>query len=170
MKILKILAIVVAMAVAVTGCATVGPGGGPLTSDQKIANCAGMILGGAVIAKLLGKAPGTGAAVGAAGCAVWLAFNNKRDKERIDAARLSALEAGTTRQDNWRGDDGKMRTVKVSAGTKTPMLTAKETGVYCRQTNTEVKAEGVGADSMQGVWCRKSDGAWVPQNQILASI
>lgn len=163
-------AMVLFLSIAIAGCSTSGQRREPLTFEQKISRCALMVLGGAVLAKSLGHDARSGALLGTASCGVWLMFNNKRDKERIAEASIMAMKTGQPQRAEWRGDDGRMRAVKVSfvdsQENTAPVQSARDTGVFCRTMNVQVEAIGVGSDASQTVWCRTPDGSYLPKGQL----
>lgn len=152
------------VAAVVAGCATTG---GPLTTQQKIRNCAGMVVGGALLGNLIGKdseATAAGAALGGAACGVWLAFESAKDQQRLEDARNLALQTGQTQEDQWQGDDGQQRTVKVELGAESGLLAS---GVVCRPVMTTVGARG-GSASHSEEWCRLPDGTYQPRSAVTA--
>lgn len=152
------------VAAVVAGCATTG---GPLTTQQKIRNCAGMLVGGALLGNLIGKdseATAAGAALGGAACGVWLAFESARDQQRLEDARNMALQTGQTQEDQWQGDDGQQRAVKVELGAESELLAS---GVVCRPVMTTVGARG-GSASHSEEWCRLPDGSYQPRSAVMA--
>lgn len=152
------------VAAVVAGCATTG---GPLTTQQKIRNCAGMVVGGALLGNLIGKdseATAAGAALGGAACGVWLAFESAKDQQRLEDARNLALQTGQTQEDQWQGDDGQQRTVKVELGAESGLLAS---GVVCRPVMTTVGARG-GSASHSEEWCRLPDGTYQPRSALTA--
>jgi len=161
----RIVAIVAAASLAVSACATTGSGE-PLTVEQKIARCAGMVLVGALVGTLAGgddrRNAAIGAGLGGAACAVWLAFENQRDRERIAQMQLAAASTGQTQAQRWigEGQDTRQRDVTVAASTQTEMvLPGAQERRICRTLNTTASVDGR-SDSMSEVWCRGSDGNW----------
>lgn len=161
----RILLCTIAGVFLLAGCATTG--NRPLTANQKIASCVGMVVGGALLGNLIGKdsnATIKGAAVGGATCAVWLAFNNAADKRRMEEARQRALISGEMQEDHWQNDSGESRMVKVELGSE---AATQMPGVICRPVRTVVGAGGQTA-SMDEEWCRLPDGSYHPRSEVMA--
>ena len=181
-----------AMAVTLTlgGCATTGSNA-PLTTEQKIAGCIATVAAGALLGAVIGNNTGSGdagsgaawgAAAGGAACAVWLAFENEKDKRRLAEAQLAAINSNTTYTDSWTGDDGRARTVTVvpssetayvpAPSTKAPEATemaAAPTPRICRSVATTATVAGQ-SQQIDEIWCRDESGnfakstmAMVPQ-------
>lgn len=166
-----ISAVALSLMVIATGCATTGGARDrPLTTGQKIGGCVAQMAILEVIGQAAGAKKGTGAAVGAATCAAWLFFENKKDKQRIAEAEQKALETGQPQTVQWRGDDNKMRNVQVSFNDPVSS-TNQSSGNYCRTMNTQVSVEGQ-TGSNSAIMCRVqgADGSarWVPQGQVAA--
>lgn len=153
------------VAAVLAACATTGSG--PLTTQQKIRNCAGMVFGGALLGNLIGKdseATAAGAAVGGAACGVWLAFESAKDQQRLEEARNLALQTGQAQEDSWQGEDGGQRQVRVELGTETELAAS---GIVCRPVMTTVGARG-GSASHSEEWCRLPDGTYQPRSAVVA--
>lgn len=167
----RVLAFVTLLSM-LSGCATVG--GSPSqsqTTQQKIAKCAAMVLGGALLGNLIGKdskSTAAGAALGGAACGVWMAFNNAADKKRLEEAQVRALQAGQSRQESWRGEDGKSRSVQVQLGEETSVQTAASGTLMCRPVDTTVTANGSNASNSEE-WCRTPDGRYRPRSELVAA-
>lgn len=154
------------------GCATAGGGPSqPQTTQQKIAKCAAMVVGGAILGNLIGKnSEGTavGAALGGAACGVWMAFNNAADKKRLEEAQARALQTGQPLKESWQGEDGKSRSVLVQLGEESPVQTADSGTLMCRPVNTTVSANGGNASNSEE-WCRTSDGRYRPRSELMTT-
>lgn len=156
------------------GCQTTEP----LTIQQKVAGCGAMIGGGALLGAIAGNNLGDGnagqgmalgAALGGASCAIWLAFENEKDKRRLVEAQLVAASQGQTYTDSWTGDDGKARSVTVVPSNETSMVPASaqastSTPMICRRLNTTATFDGR-SEQMQEVSCRDADGNWSKMDQ-----
>src|SRR3569623_146190 len=98
----RAIAIIVAAALTLSGCATGNPGEQKTALDRSVGDCVASVAVGALVGALLGAAAGgrrgvgTGAAIGAGAgtdaCAEIVAMNNKQDRERIQQARMAALK------------------------------------------------------------------------------
>ena len=170
-------------AMALSGCAMAGK---PLTPGQRIAGCVGAVVGGTILGAIIGGAvgkkgdgsAGRGAAIGAAAgtglCAVWLAFNNERDKRLIAEAQLRAAESGQPVRRSWTGDDGRMRSVSVVPSTETQMMvprkSAKEAPRVCRPMSTTPSLAGQSAEALPVVYCRDANGDYAPATSEMVPI
>jgi len=170
----KISKIVVSFALSVMlmlnyGCATINADGSPLTTEQKIFRCVGSAAAAIAICLALKGKKEECLLAGGATCAIWLAYNNHKDKERIAAARQRALDSGVVQEEEWRGDDGKMRKVRVTPGAEFQLQNARASGILCRPTTVEASVAGMdGIASSQETICRSPDGRWMPQSQLEA--
>lgn len=166
---------------AVSGCATTG--GEPLTTQQKMVRCAGMVAGGALLGALVGNNVGGGSAgdgaalgavVGGVSCGVWLAFENEADKRRLAEAQLAAAQRGEVINTSWTGEDGRVRQLSVTPSTETQMVpvTSGEGGEsapqVCRTMNTTASV-GANSDTFSEVWCRDSNGNWSASESAMMS-
>ena len=119
---IKCVSIVTAVALAMSGCATMQGGqGGPRQSalDRSISQCVvtaliTTLIGAAVNNRNRGQGARTGLAVGAVACGILLAINNERDKQQIREAQLAALNADTPQTQPFVGQDGQARVVHTS--------------------------------------------------------
>jgi|GEM_PF-4723753 len=147
------------------GCATTNAGGSAFTSEQVMLRCvgSGALAYGVCLALKGDEKRCLAAAVG--GCAVWLAYNNARDKERLAALRQRTLEQGVAQQDEWNGDDGNLRKASFTPGADFPLASARESGVVCRPLKEDLSASA-GTVSNNSVYCRNRDGTWVPQSSV----
>lgn len=150
----------------------------PMTIQQKVAGCTAMVGGGALLGAIAGNNMGDGnarqgmaigAAIGGASCAIWLAFENEKDKRRLVEAQLAAASQGQTYTDSWTGDDGKVRSVTVVPSNETSMVPASApadaaTPMICRRLNTTATFDGR-SEQMQEVSCRDADGNWSKMDQ-----
>lgn len=156
---------------AVGGCTTARPGGGPAAADNTAGRCVASAVGGAILGSLIGAAAGgsRGAAAGALaggvtgglGCAV-LAVLDAQDRERIRAAQIAAAATNRPRYLSYVGSDGRRReiTVKPQAA---PVRTAEAGDRICRATDTSASVAGAGsAELPQQLVCRTPAGTWVP--------
>lgn len=165
-----LIAVLTAASVALAGCAT-GSSDQPRTVQQKIAACVGMALVGGLIGAAIanntgngnadrGVAPGVVAGLGV--CAVWLAFENRRDRERIAQMHNAAAMTGQPQSQSWIGPDGRQRQVNVTPSTTTEMI-VPQNGVQerriCRQLNTTASVDK-SSDNMAEWTCRGPDGNW----------
>lgn len=169
----------------VSGCATMNSST-PLTTEQKIAGCVATIAAGALIGAVVGNNTGSGnagrgaawgAAAGGAACAVWLAFENEKDKRRLAEAQLAALQQNQTYTDSWVGDDKRARTVTVVPSSETAYVPAAAasgeaasapTPKICRPTATTVTVEGQ-SQTMEEIWCRTDSGDWAKSTEALVA-
>jgi hypothetical protein len=149
----------------IAGCATMDPGA-VYTTEQKIAACAGMILGGAALGAIIGNNVGggdagsgaaVGAALGAGTCAVWLAYNNSADQARLRDVQLAAVKSGTRQTQSWTSEeDGTQRRVTVTPSTETQVAVPQANGTAenrsCKNVKTEAEAGG-GSDSFTELYC-----------------
>lgn len=165
----KAAALAVAACLSVTACATTNRDGTPLTVEQRISRCVGMVAVGAVLGAVIGNNTGSGdagagAAIGAAAglgtCAVWLAFQSEQDQARIRELQYSAAQTGQTQTSSWMGPDARARTVTVVPSTETNIQGASGAQV-CRAMNTRAEVAGR-ADALNQVWCRQPDGTYAP--------
>jgi surface antigen len=167
-----------AMAVTLTlgGCATMNSDV-PLTTEQKIAGCIATVAIGALAGAVIGNNTGSGdagsgaawgAAAGGAACAVWLAFENEKDKRRLAEAQLAAINSNTTYTDTWTGEDGRARTVTVVPSSETAYVPAPSNKApaatevaaapkICRSVATTATVNGQ-AQTMDEIWCRDEAG------------
>jgi hypothetical protein len=174
-----------AMAVTMTlgGCATTGSNV-PLTTEQKIAGCIATVAAGALLGAVIGNNTGSGdsgsgaawgAAAGGAACAVWLAFENEKDKRRLAEAQLAAINSNTTYTDTWTGDDGRPRTVTVVPSSETAYVPAPSSSsaeaaqttvrpTPCRLVTTTAAVEGQ-VQQIEEVWCRTPDNRYEKSTQ-----
>ena len=162
--------LVLVFALLVASCAT----NQPLTTEQKILGCVGVVgLGAAIGAALAGdgsknKGAARGAGVGAAACAVWLAFENEKDKKRIAETRIKALDSGVRQSASYVGDDGKARSVSVTPGETQSVATTSGEVVVCRSMRTELSLENQN-DGLEEEWCRMSDGSYQPRYKVAST-
>lgn len=174
-----------AMAVTMTlgGCATTGSNA-PLTTEQKIAGCIATVAAGALLGAVIGNNTGSGdagsgaawgAAAGGAACAVWLAFENEKDKRRLAEAQLAAINSNMTYTDTWTGDDGRARSVTVVPSSETAYVPAPSsrspeatqaavTPTPCRLVETTATVDGQ-AQQIEEVWCRTPDNRYEKSTQ-----
>jgi len=188
------------LGVVTTSCVTTS---GPLTVEQKIGSCVDMIGagaalggslgnnapyrgtsmydGGAVLGGNLGNDTGSGGAgdsllageVAGGGCAVWLAFQNAADRERMLAAQRSAVATGMPQRESWVGTDGRDRMVTIAAmEPQTVNYDAaddQEVTRTCRWVNTTASVAGTD-DTLSEVWCRGENNEWAPsEDQTILS-
>lgn len=166
----NIAAIVTAASMALSGCATTGSGE-PRTVEQKIAACVGIVLAGAALGAIIGnntgsgdaqRGAGRGALVGVGVCAIWWAFNNQRDRERIAQMQMAAASTGQPQSQRWIDPEGRERQVFVAPSTATEMLVPNNGAPerrLCRQLNTTASVAGA-SDAMSETTCRNPDGSW----------
>lgn len=179
MKLGSVAALSVTMVI--SACATTGSGA-PLTAQQRIVRCGAIVAGGALLGGVVGNNVGDGnagsgaligAALGGGACAVWLAFENEKDKRRLMEAQLMAARQGEAVTDSWTGDDGRVRTVTIAPSTETQMVLANTREAdgpavarICRPMNTTV-AVGGQSQSMSEVYCRTDEGDWEPAGSAM---
>lgn len=171
----------------VSGCATMGSNA-PLTTEQKIAGCVATIAVGALAGAIIGNNTGSGdagrgaawgAAAGGAACAVWLAFENEKDKRRMAEAQLAALQNNQSYTDTWTGDDGRARTVTVVPSSETAYVPASAAGSaaaapadaaaapkICRPMTTTATVDGQ-SQTMEEIWCRDASGNYAKSTEAL---
>ena len=184
-RILRVVSIS-ALALASTansGCATQT---GPLSTDQKIANCVMMIGAGAILGAIIGNNTGSGnadtgaglgAVAGGGACAVWMGFQSQKDKEYMLRAQLQAASQGTPVAQSWTGDDGRVRSVVVTPSTTNQMIPVDGKGKpavsatprLCRNMNTQAQVANA-SDSVQVIWCRDDSGDWAPATQNMTAV
>lgn len=159
------------LALLITGCATTGSDGVPLTTQEKIRNCSAMA---ATVGILCGLASGeddrvrnglTCGALASAGCAVWYAFLSPESRQRIARLEQQAAATGETQQASWTEDDGIERTVVVESGEAMERTTATGARVICRHRRTLVSAGGR-QDETTALVCRGPDGTYVEETGI----
>jgi hypothetical protein len=187
MKTNRTMASMVAVALAGTslsGCATNGQ---PLTPNQRIARCTAAMIGGGILGALIGSqvdgrrggGTGTGAAigvaVGGAACAVWLAFEDEKDRRRLAEAQLAAARSGQPVNDSWTGDDGRVRAVSVVPSTQMQTMVTARAGEaggrrLCRQLATTPSVNNQSAEPMTSYACRDASGNWAPADQALVAV
>ena len=170
----------------ISGCAMNGP---VLTTNQRIARCGATVLGTTLLGALIGGAvdgrrgggAGRGAVIGAGVgvgiCAVWLAFENERDKRRLVQAQLSAAQTGRSVNDTWTGEDGQVRTVVAVPSTQTQMVPrnaprgqTQPEPQLCRQVTITPSVNGQSADPFTTVVCRDSQGNYTPAQSEMVAI
>lgn len=160
--------LLVVLAVHLSSCASVDGNRRPLTSNEKIARCVGMVIGGALLGKLIGgdrNGAQAGAAIGGATCVAWLAFNNEADKRRVAETERAALVSGTSQRDTWTDPSGQAKQVTVSLAPETQLQTTNGTPVLCRYVRTTVVAgENVGENEVE--YCRNADGEYRPRAEV----
>jgi hypothetical protein len=156
-----------------SGCAT---NGRPLSTTQRIVGCAAAMIGGGILGALIGSqvdgrrggGSGTGAALGVAlggaACAVWLAFENEKDKRRLAEAQLSAARTGRAVSDSWTGDDGRLRSVSVVPSTQMQAMAPRRAALgesrLCRAVATTPTVDARSAAPMTSYFCRDANGNW----------
>lgn len=181
---------VMATTLAVSGCATTGSGA-PLTTEQKIAGCVATIAVGALAGAIIGNNTGSGdagrgaawgAAAGGAACAVWLAFENEKDKRRMAEAQLAALQANESYTDTWTGEDGRARTVTVVPSSETAYVPASAANSaaaapsdaaapaaatkICRPMTTTATVDGQ-SQTIEEIWCRDASGNYAKSTEAM---
>lgn len=189
------ITVIVSLALASTslsGCAT---NGRPLTANQRIAGCAAAMIGGGLLGALIGSqvdgrrggGTGTGAAigiaVGGAACAIWLAFENEKDRRRLAEAQLAAARSGRPVEDSWTGDDGRLRSVSVVPSTQMQtMIPARgaargsdRSGAVvesrvCREVATTPTVDYQSASPLNSVFCRDAAGNWAPAETAMVAV
>lgn len=178
---MALTSVAMAATLTVSGCATMNSNT-PLTTEQKIAGCVATIAAGALIGAVVGNNTGSGdagrgaawgAAAGGAACAVWLAFENEKDKRRMAEAQLAAIQQNQTYTDTWIGDDNRPRTVTVVPSSETsyvPAAAPSETGApaprICRPVSTTATVAG-NSETMEEIWCRNDAGDWAKANEAM---
>lgn len=177
MTMLKKLFVVLTSTLALfaSGCATTD---GPLTTEQRIARCGAMLVGGAVLGSFIGNNIGSGsagdgaligAAIGGGACAVWLSFQNEADRERMLATQQQAAATGMPQRARWTGTDGRQRMVSVVPGEAKEFAGASEDEPMrvCRSTEVTASVGNV-SDTMSEIVCRVGDGDYyVSEDQTL---
>lgn len=164
-------ALIVAASLLVANCATLQSNGEPLTAEQRIARCAGMVVVGAVVGAIIanntssgnaGRGILPGALLGGAACAVWSSFQSQQDRERLAQMQMAAASTGRMQDQQWVTPEGQPRQLTVGASTQTEMNvnagSAPERRI-CRTIQTTA-ATNAGRDSMSEIWCRNTDGTW----------
>lgn len=167
-----------------SGCAT---NGRPLTANQRIAGCTAAMIGGGLIGALIGSqvdgrrggGTGTGAAIGVAlggaACAVWLAFENEKDRRRLAEAQLAAARTGRPVADSWTGDDGRLRAVSVVPSTQMQTMISRRAGEaggrrICRSVAMTPSVDNQAAAPLTSFVCRDSAGNWAPADTELVAV
>src|SRR5262249_54058153 len=117
---------------------------------------------------------GLGALAGAGACAVWLGFQNQKDKEYMQRVQQRAASSGARVGDTWTGPDGHQRTVVATPSMPTPMRptnaqTVAPTPQVCMRMNTKASVDG-SADQLDEVWCRDDKGNWGPATQPMSAL
>jgi len=151
-RMLKAVAVVTLVIVALTGCATI-------ESNPK--TTIGAVGGGTVGGLIAAAAGGNPAAIAASvigGILVGGLVGNlldERDKKMAAEAERKALETAPSGTSvTWKNPDN------GHAGTVTPVRTYQtSTGQYCREYQTNVTIEGK-SDKAYGTACRQPDGSW----------
>jgi len=179
MNFLRVTAIAVAAAFALTSCATTGNNGEPQTAlDRSVNQCVASVVIGAIAGALVGAAAGgkngvgKGALIGTGGglvvCAVILAVNNEQDRAHIQQAQAQAVRNGTY-QESYVGSDNQPRFIKASFGPQAGPMNSKTTvsspdgGVFtgpCRPLNTDISIPGKGTSQLSDYYCQTSMGNW----------
>jgi len=177
-KIKKIvISATLAVALPLVGCATTGQ---PLSVERKVAGClATTAIAAGLGALIAGKGDRTegaliGGAIGAGACAVWLAFENEKDKERLRQVRLQAAQEGKEVNQTWTGDDGRVRTVRsipsaeqeyvLASASAAP--TAQPERKICKSIANTATVSGQ-SQSVTEVWCRDSLGNWAASTEVM---
>lgn len=129
--------------------------------ERKASVCAGTILGGALLGKLVDDEDGTatGAVVGGVACALF-ALLDPYDKERIRTGHKQALDEQKPVSDSWEGKDGKSRNLEVSA--PQPVQVASHEEKICRQIGTTLAIDGAGENQASDIYCMSPEGDWFP--------
>lgn len=164
------LVAIAAVSMTATGCATTS---GPLTAQQKVTRCIAMVGAGAVLGGIIGNNVGSGnagdgmlagAALGGGACAVWLAFQNEADRERMVATQRTAAASGLPQRQSWTGADGRERMVSVATTEPQPVVLNQESPgspQICRRVTTTASVGGA-SDNVSEVWCRGENNEWAP--------
>jgi hypothetical protein len=167
-----------------SGCAT---NGRPLTTNQRIAGCTAAMIGGGLLGALIGSqvdgrrggGTGTGAAIGVAlggaACAVWLAFENEKDRRRLAEAQLTAARTGQPVDESWTGEDGRLRSVSVVPSTQMQsMVPARRSGAgaaqrICRTLSTTPAVDNQSTAPLTSYYCRDEAGNWAPADTAMVA-
>lgn len=174
----RAIAIIVAVALTLGGCATGNPGEPKTALDRSVGDCVASVAVGALVGALLGAAAGgrrsvgTGAAIGAGAgtvaCAVIVAMNNKQDRERIQQARLAALKSGHDETQQYVGSDGTGRVIHTSVqpaslpASKPAAIAGNEVTGPCRRAQTQITVAGKGTAQLDPeLVCQTAAGDWV---------
>lgn len=106
-----------------------------------------------------------GALVGAAICGAMVASASQRDKERLRAMQLQAVNTGNRQYSSWRTEEGEV--VRASVTTSQPVdVTAPKTQekLKCRRTNTTLSV-GTETSDTSDVVCLLGD-SWVMADNL----
>lgn len=163
------LVLLAVIACASSGCAVDTANRKPLTTDQMIKRCvAGTLVAGLLCAAAKGgRAGAICAGVVAGACGIWMAYNNKKDKERIAAAKLRALQEQSVVEDSWQGDDGRVRRISVSTRELPPDTGALSTHQVCRMLDFSGTIDGqAGTANHSEEVCRAPDGRWLTKADL----
>ena len=151
-RMLKGVAVVILVVVALTGCTTI---------QENPKTTIGAVGGGTVGGLIAAAAGGNPAAIAASvigGILVGGLVGNlldERDKKMAAEAERKALETAPSGTSvTWKNPDN------GHAGTVTPVRTYQtSTGQYCREYQTNVTIEGK-SEKAYGTACRQPDGSW----------
>lgn len=170
MKAGKVLAMFVAGCLALASCATTNSDGTPLTVNQRIGRCVGMVAVGAVVGAVVGNNVGSGNAgqgaaiggvLGLGACAVWLAFQAEQDQARIQQLQAEAARSGQPQYSSWRSATNLPLAATVTPSTETSVAAQGGEPRLCRTLNTQAEAGGR-TETISEVWCRQPDGSYAP--------
>lgn len=187
MKTNRKIAAIAGLALASTslsGCAT---NGRPLTANQRIAGCTVAMIGGGLIGALIGsqvdgrrgggsgRGAAIGVALGGAACAIWLAFENEKDRRRLAEAQLTAARTGQPVADSWTGDDGRVRSVSVVPSTQMQTMISRRSGEaggrrVCRSVATTPSVDNQSAAPLTSLVCRDAAGNWSPADGEMVAV
>lgn len=158
------LALAMAGAVTMSGCATTGQGGGGGSSlDRAAARCAGTVLLTAALGAVIGNNTGSGnagrgAAIGAAGGVALCAIlqQARRDQAVILESEQLAATRGEDLESKVRGESGKEATLRhvVEA------VPAQAAQPRCRYVSTVVSYGQGEAPTGKQLYCESAAGTW----------
>jgi len=147
---------------------------GKTAVDRAIGKCVGAVIGGAILGAIAGRVVsrnGTGkgallgAGVGGVACAVMVSMAGKKDKARIRALQLEALNTGRSQSDSWQTDKGE---TAVATATVAPIrqISAPTSGEALRCTTVQMSVStSAKGGQFQDIACLVGD-TWLTGDKL----
>jgi hypothetical protein len=160
----KLVAMVLAGALATAGCETTGGYGGGTQLSQCMRNA---LIGAGVGAAVgyatapngnRGENAALGAAAGGLGTYGVCRYLVARERQRVENAYYQSLNSGGSVNDSWQSDQGAPRSLSVAAPSA-----AAGYGGDCRRINATISDPQLGTQTLPAeTFCRTATGQWVP--------
>lgn len=162
----KIVALSLAGALALTGCASTGGYG--YGGRTQLSQCTRNALIGAAVGAVVGAAQDSrdnryenaalGAAVGGLGTYGVCRLLTAREQQRVENAYYQSLNSGQRVNDTWQSDEGGPRNLTVAAPAPAPGY-----GSECRRVTATVNDPQYGSQQLPPeTFCRTGGGQWAP--------